>query len=96
MTNKILNKYVYLILIVIIIAILFQFLTQKDITDQTTSVILNLNKKDSYYELENPGNTSVNVTISSQNLVTGAVILEPKTSIEIEGEEFKAVGEEYE
>ena len=96
MTNKILNKYVYLVLIVIILAIIFQFLIQKDITDETSSVILNLYKEDLNYELENPGNSTVNVTITSQNLITGSVILEPKTSVEIKEEEFEAIGEEYE
>ena len=96
MLNKILDKYIYVVLILIVIAILYQFSIQRDILDETSAVVLNLHKHNLSYELENEGETKVNVTIYSENLVTGSVVLEPDTSTEIKGDNFDAIGEQYE
>ena len=96
MTEKILEKYSYLFLIIIFLVILLQTFTQRDIDHTTSAVILNLKKLNSSYNLENNGSTTVNATLFKDNKITGSVILDPKTSHEIQEEDFKVIGEQHE
>jgi len=96
MRETIFEKYAYVFLIVIAVAVLLQFVSQKDIIDETSAVVLNLHKLNSSYNLENAGETYVNATIYERNMITGSVILEPKKTKEIEGDDLKVLGEQYE
>ena len=87
--EKIKDKYVYVVLILIIIAVAYQFSIQRDLIDETSAVVLNLHKRNLSYELENEGENKVNVTIYSENLVTGSVVLEPSSTVEIKGDDFE-------
>ena len=93
--EKIKDKYVYVVLILIIIAVAYQFSIQRDLIDETSAVVLNLHKRNLSYELENEGENKVNVTIYSENLVTGSVVLEPSSTVEIKGDDFEAIGEQH-
>ena len=94
MIKNIRTKLEYLFLLVIVLSILIQLSTQKSLEEETSAVILNLNKETN--AIENPGSTTVNVTIYEENIITGSVVLEPRESSNIEKENFKAIGEEYE
>ena len=96
MAKTIIKKYWYVFLILIVIAIVFQVIFQKDFDGYTSAVILNLKKLNSSYNLENNGSTIVNATLFKDNKITGSVILDPKTSHEIQEEDFKVIGEQYE
>jgi len=97
MKETMVEKYAYLLLIVIAVAIILQFFSQKNIEDETSAVILNLHKGNITYTLENPGKTDVNVTIyDKNNAITGSVVLKSRHSKDIGGDNFTAIGEEYE
>jgi len=89
---KTIEKYWYIFIVIIILFILL-FSSEPTVTSE---VILNLHELNSSYELENPSKVKVNVTISQENQITGSVILDPDSSIQIKEENFEALGEEYE
>ena len=86
------ERYWYIFLVIIILFILF-FPKEPTIT---SAVILNLHDLNGTYELENPSKIKINTTISTSNIITGSVILEPNSSLKIYDENFIAIGEEYE
>ena len=90
---KTLERYWYIFLLIIITITL---ITYEEPT-VTSEVILNLKHLDSsYYKLENPSNIKINTTISTDNEITGTIILHPNTSIILTKQNFTAIGEEYE
>ena len=84
----------YLILLVIALVILLQLVNQKNLGEPTSAVILNLKEANDDYLVENPGNTTVNVTIYEKSGITGAAILQPRELMVIEKKDFEARGEQ--
>ena len=89
-TKKLIERYWHIFLIgIILISLVAQ-------NTQDTSIILNLHKLKDGYEIENPSNVKINLTIKSENKITGATILDVNQTITVQQENFEAVGEQYE
>ena len=92
MIKKLIEKYWYIILIIIILLSIIPIRTESP----TSKVILNLKQQDSNYIIENPSQQKINLTVYQKNLITSSVILDPNRNHSIFEKEFLALGEQYE
>ena len=92
--NNIVERYWYILLIIIILfSLISSNLKQESITG---SVILNLHKQENNYEIENPSNININLTIKSQNKISESLIIKPNQTFTTNKDDFDAIGEQYE